>query len=124
LFRFEEHLTGDPRAASALAGIAGEPSALAVMTRFAEQIDARVPPSLTTREVWRETAVEVGRALGVRGRALYHAIRVAVTAADEGPELDRLVPLIEEGSGLDLPSPVLSCARRARLVAARLAMMS
>jgi hypothetical protein len=41
---------------------------------------------------------------------------VAVTGADEGPELDRIVPVIEEGSGLPLPMPVPGCAGRARRV--------
>ena len=50
-------------------------------------------------------------------------LRVALTAADSGPELDLAVPAIDRGAALGSEAqmaPVLSCATRARLVAERL----
>lgn len=120
LFRFEEHLDTDAGAAAALAGLGKDPGAARVVSRFAQRIASRRPPLLGDREAFREVAMEVGGALGVKGRPLFHPIRVALTAAENGPELDRLVPLIDEGSLLPLPTPVLSCAGRARLIAQRL----
>lgn len=119
LFRFEEQIASDEGRA-ALAALASEATASAVVLGFAEAIEARRPPLLTDRDAFRETAAEVGRKVKVRGRALYHPIRIALTGAEQGPELDRLIPLIEEGSGLSLPSPILPCSGRARLAAARL----
>jgi len=121
LFRFTEFLDSDPLAAAALEGLAGQPEALDIVSRFADVVESRDPQRLMDKDAFRAAAGEVGRALGVKGRALFHAIRVAVAAADTGPELDRLVPLIDEGAGLPLPRTIPSCARRARLVAAKLA---
>ncbi len=120
LFRFEEHLEADPTAREAFGGLAAEPAAVSVIERFAEAIEQREPPLLSDCDAFREVARQVGREAGVKGRGLYHPIRVALTGEEKGPELDRLVPLIEEGSRLPLPGPVLSCAKRARLAAARL----
>jgi len=120
LFRFAAHIEDDPAARAAVAALAGEPGAAGVVERFAAGIEERRPALLADREAFRELVKRVGREAGVKGRALYHPIRVALTGEEQGPELDRLVPLIEEGSGLALPEAIPTCAQRARLVAARL----
>ena len=38
---------------------------------------------------------------GQKGRALFHPIRIALTAAGDGPELDLLVPAIDRGADLN-----------------------
>jgi glutamyl-tRNA synthetase/nondiscriminating glutamyl-tRNA synthetase len=38
---------------------------------------------------------------GQKGRALFHPIRIALTGAGDGPELDLLVPAMERGATLD-----------------------
>ena len=38
---------------------------------------------------------------GQKGRALFHPIRIALTGAADGPELDLLVPAMERGADLD-----------------------
>jgi hypothetical protein len=43
---------------------------------------------------------------GQKGRALFHPIRVALTGAADGPELDLLVPAIERGADLDPSSGI------------------
>ena len=50
---------------------------------------------------------------GAKGRDLFHPLRVGLTGKGSGPELVRLLPLVDEGSRLDLPRPVVSCAGRA-----------
>jgi glutamyl-tRNA synthetase len=67
---------------------------------------------------FQEIAEQVRRQTGAKGRGLYHPIRVALTGAASGPELVRLLPLIDEGSSLDLPDRVVPCAERARALLA------
>ena len=67
------------------------------------------------RESFRAAANRARQATGLKGRALFHPIRVALTAADSGPELDLLVPAIDRGAALSPDSGVArfpSCAQR------------
>ena len=57
---------------------------------------------------------EVRRRTGAKGKDLFHPIRVGLTGFGSGPELVRLLPVIDAGSRLDLPRPVRGCADRAR----------
>jgi glutamyl/glutaminyl-tRNA synthetase len=45
---------------------------------------------------------EIKTATGIKGKDLFHPIRIALTGAHSGPEFDKLLPLIEEGSSLGL----------------------
>ncbi|MEZ5418496.1 MAG: glutamate--tRNA ligase [Vicinamibacterales bacterium] len=78
-------------------------------------------PRLETRDAFRALAKQVGAATGAKGRALFHSIRLAVTGAPDGPELDVIVPAIEQaadfttGDGL---APVQGCRERARALVA------
>ncbi|MFN8007046.1 MAG: glutamate--tRNA ligase [Terriglobia bacterium] len=65
-------------------------------------------------ETWKEVVSKVKSKSGKKGKQLFHPIRVALTGSESGPELDKLVPLIEEGSRLPLPSPILNCQERAQ----------
>ncbi len=48
---------------------------------------------------------EVKAETGARGKDLFHPVRIALTGSHSGPEFDKLIPIIEEGSRLDLPGP-------------------
>ena len=37
---------------------------------------------------------EVGKIAGVKGKALYHPLRLALTGREDGPELVRIAPLL------------------------------
>ncbi len=65
-------------------------------------------------EVFRGVVEEIKRETGAKGKSLYHPIRVALTARGSGPELDRLIPLIEQGAKLSLPRPIPNCGQRAQ----------
>jgi len=68
------------------------------------------------RESFRLAAARVREATGLKGRALFHPIRLALTAADSGPELDLAVPAIDRGAALGGAAalkPIPSCAHRA-----------
>lgn len=69
---------------------------------------------LDTAEGFGAAARSAGGAIGLRGRALFHPIRLALTGHDSGPELARLAPLIARGAQLDLHPPVMGAAERFR----------
>jgi glutamyl/glutaminyl-tRNA synthetase len=48
---------------------------------------------------------EVKQATGVKGKELFHPIRIALTGYHSGPEFDKLIPLIEQGAALQLGIP-------------------
>jgi len=55
---------------------------------------------------------EVKNSTGVKGKELFHPIRIIVTGSHSGPEFDKLIPVIEEGSVLALPSHIPSVRER------------
>lgn len=63
---------------------------------------------------FREILKAVQKETGTKGKELFHPVRVALTAADSGPELEKLVPIFEKGSRLNLDPPVKSVADRIR----------
>jgi len=55
----------------------------------------------------------------VKGKNLFHPIRVILTGAHEGPELDLIVPAIDRAAELGSSSglaPVTGCRERAAAV--------
>ena len=50
--------------------------------------------------------------LSVKGKDLFHPVRIALIGSHSGPDFDRLIPLIEEGSALALPMHVKSVRER------------
>ena len=61
---------------------------------------------------WKEIVATVKAQTGQKGKQLFHPIRVALTGSDSGPELDKLLPIFENGSRLALPKRVLNCSQR------------
>jgi glutamyl-tRNA synthetase/nondiscriminating glutamyl-tRNA synthetase len=55
---------------------------------------------------------EVKNETGTKGKELFHPIRIVITGSHSGPDFDRVIPLIEAGSRLDLPQHVLSVRER------------
>jgi hypothetical protein len=95
--------------------------ARAVIAALAE--DLATVPRCTNRELFRAAAERVRARTGQKGRALFHPIRVALTGAPEGPELDLVVPAIDTGAELPSSSgvaPITGCRERAASVAAAL----
>jgi nondiscriminating glutamyl-tRNA synthetase len=86
-----------------------------VVQALADQLAAA--PRLD-RERFRSVAAEVKAKTGQKGRQLFHPIRVALTGAPEGPELDLLVPAIDRGAELPASAGVpaiVGCRERAAL---------
>jgi nondiscriminating glutamyl-tRNA synthetase len=103
----------DPAAALANAenaAVFANSSARAVLEALAVRIAAL--PSLVTAETFKAAMNEVKTAIGVKGKDLFHPVRIAITGVHSGPEFDKLVPLIEAGSALALKNPVMSVLER------------
>lgn len=103
-------------AARAAALIRAEAGGEPAVRAFADALRARGP---LDKDTFRAAAAEARQATGLKGRALFHPIRVALTAVDSGPELDLLVPAIERGAVLPPEGgvvPVPSCAERVTAV--------
>jgi len=86
--------------------------------RVIETLASRLGPEPLTAPRFQAIAEEVRRETGAKGRDLYHPIRAALTGSSSGPELVRLLPVIEEGSRLPLPRRIASCAERVRALLA------
>ena len=71
-----------------------------------------------TYEGFRAITKEVQKETGRKGKDLFHPIRMALTGGGSGPELEKLIPLYEAGSQLELPRHIKSVAERLREFAA------
>ena len=68
---------------------------------LAEELAAA--PRLLDKDVFRAVANRVKDRTGLKGKNLFHPIRVILTGAHEGPELDLIVPAIDRAVGLERP---------------------
>jgi nondiscriminating glutamyl-tRNA synthetase len=113
----------DPAVALArneVAGVLHESGARQVIAALADAIET----PLKDRESFRAMANRVKERTGLKGKALFHPIRVAFTGEDAGPELDVAVPAIERGAALQPGAglaPILGCRERAIAFAAEIA---
>jgi glutamyl-tRNA synthetase len=48
---------------------------------------------------------DIKAATGVKGKELFHPVRIALTGAHSGPDFDKLIPIIEDAAALGLPIP-------------------
>jgi glutamyl-tRNA synthetase/nondiscriminating glutamyl-tRNA synthetase len=83
-----------------------------------EVLKAFIPRALAestlTYERFREITKAVQKETGKKGKDLFHPIRMAVTGAASGPELEKLIPIYEDGAKLPLAEHVKSVAERLR----------
>ena len=94
---------------------AAAPEARQVMDALADELDQS--PRLIDKDMFRALANRVKAKTNQKGRALFHPIRLALTASGDGPELDLLVPAIERGVDLGPDTglaPILGARERAR----------
>ena len=85
-----------------------------VIDALAEELAAA--PRLVDRQTFRGVADRVKQKSGQKGRGLFHPIRLALTGASDGPELDLLVPAIDRGADAALGAigPIVGARERAR----------
>jgi glutamyl/glutaminyl-tRNA synthetase len=108
-------------AARAAPLVAAEPDGARAVAAFAGAIADAGP---LDRDSFRAAAARAREKTSLKGRALFHPIRVAVTGADSGPELDLAIPAIDRAAalppGMGVP-PIVACRDRARLTVEALA---
>jgi glutamyl-tRNA synthetase len=93
----------------------------ALATALAEELAAAA--RLTDKDRFRTLANRVKERTGLKGKNLFHPIRVILTGSREGPELDLIVPAIDRAAVLGSLSglaPVMGCRERAGAVTPRL----
>lgn len=61
---------------------------------FLEEAAAHLPPEPWNEGTWKEWTGLVSTVTQRKGRALFHPLRLALTARETGPEMARLLPLI------------------------------
>jgi len=86
-------------------------AALDVLKAFLPKVAAECN---LTYERFREITKEVQKQTGKKGKDLFHPIRMAVTGASSGPELEKLIPIYEDGAKLPLAQHVKSVSERLR----------
>ncbi len=75
-----------------------EPGLREVASALAD--DLASGPRLVTKELFRAAAGRIKDRTGLKGKNLFHPIRVILTGASEGPELDLIVPAIDTAAEL------------------------
>jgi glutamyl/glutaminyl-tRNA synthetase len=91
------------------AGILSAPTAPAVVHNFAKHIFMEGPADA---EVFKALMNKVKAETGAKGKDLFHPVRIMLIGSHSGPDFDKLIPLIEKGSNLDLPTHVKSVQER------------
>jgi nondiscriminating glutamyl-tRNA synthetase len=116
LFQYDpQKAVADPANAEVLHA----PSAKSVVNAFATLVRGHNAP-LTAAE-FKTFVNETKAQTGAKGKELFHPIRVMLTGAHAGPEFDKLVPLIEEGSALHFPKHIAGIRERVDAFSAALA---
>jgi glutamyl-tRNA synthetase len=96
----------DPAAARANeenAAVLDADSARTVLTELAGRV--RMHSGYVTAQVFQAWINEIKDATGIKGKELYHPIRIAITGFHSGREFDKIIPLIEDGAALGLAIP-------------------
>jgi nondiscriminating glutamyl-tRNA synthetase len=92
------------------AEVLAAPKTAEVLTTFAQQVES--DPAPMTPERFKAIMNDVKSKTGAKGKDLFHPVRVALTGSHSGPEFDKLIPILEEGSQLDLPLHVMNVRER------------
>ena len=90
------------------------PNTDAVLARFTVKIleDESAKDGHLTPECFKLLVNEVKAETGVKGKELFHPIRIVITGSHSGPEFDKLIPILEGGSLLALPKHALNVRER------------
>ena len=90
------------------------PQTKAVLSRFSVKVleDESAKAGQMSAEQFKKIINEVKAETAAKGKELFHPIRIVITGSHSGPDFDKLIPIIEEGSRLALPRHVLSVRER------------
>jgi nondiscriminating glutamyl-tRNA synthetase len=85
------------------AAILAVDSARTVLSELASR--ARVHHDIISAEDFKAWINDIKAATGIKGKELFHPIRIALTGSHSGPDFDKIIPLIEDGAALGLAIP-------------------
>ena len=85
------------------AAVLAADSARTVLSELASRV--RTHNGHVTPEAFKAWLNEIKDATGIKGKELYHPVRIALTGFHSGREFDKLIPLIEDGAALGLAIP-------------------
>ena len=85
-------------------------SAPKVLAAFAARVVAHA--GSVNPEQFKTWMNEIKVETGAKGKDLFHPVRIAITGSHSGPEFDKLIPVLEDGSQLELPVHVLGVRER------------
>ena len=91
------------RSAADNAAVLSADSTRSVLGEFGARV--RTEMGHLTPELFKAWMNEIKAATGVKGKDLFHPVRIALTGSHSGPEFDKVIPLIEQGSTLDIGVP-------------------
>jgi glutamyl-tRNA synthetase/nondiscriminating glutamyl-tRNA synthetase len=80
------------------AAVLATDSARTVLGELANRVRAHA--GVVTPEAFKTWLGEIKAATGIKGKELFHPVRIALTGSQAGPDFDKLIPLIEEGAAL------------------------
>ena len=92
-----------------------DPGAIDLIRRFGAELEGK---DQLTFEDYRVIVGRLKDATKRKGRQLFHPLRAALTGKSSGPELDKLIPLIETAARLRIKG-VLGCKDRVKAFLAR-----
>ncbi len=78
-------------------------SSRTVLGEFAARVRTYSQP--IAPELLKAWINDIKNATGIKGKELFHPVRIAITGFHSGPEFEKIIPLIEEGSTLGLGIP-------------------
>ena len=82
----------------------------AVIKAFAARMN--MDGGAVTPDRFKTIMNEIKETTGAKGKDLFHPVRIMIIGSHSGPEFDKLIPLLEEGSHLPLPLSVKSMRER------------
>ncbi len=92
------------------AEVLGGPKTNEVLATFVELAEADKAPMTPDR--FKAIMNEVKTKTETKGKDLFHPVRIVFTGSHSGPEFDKLIPILEEGSQLALPVHVMNTQER------------
>jgi len=97
-------------AAADNAQVLGGPKAKEVLATFTGI--AETDKSVMTPDRFKAIMNDVKARTETKGKDLFHPVRIVFTGSHSGPEFDKLIPILEEGSQLPLPVHVMNTQER------------
>jgi glutamyl/glutaminyl-tRNA synthetase len=91
------------------AEVLSAPTTPAVLLAFGKQAANESP---LTPERFKAIMDEIKAETGAKGKDLFHPVRIMLIGSHSGPDFNKLIPLIEDGSRLELPVHVKSVRER------------